>query len=172
MRNPLLYIFFFIVVILLQLLVFDKALWGVYLHPLAYVAIVLLLPMQMHPALVLTVGLLTGVTMDLFTGDAGLNTIATLPVAILRPALLPLLAGRDQMKEGGAPVAATVGSGKFARYSLVMILIHCIIYFCFESLSWAQLNITLLRIVLGTAVTFLLVWLLQMLFSAAYNPNR
>lgn len=169
MRTPLLYILTFFIVLLFQLLVFENVNLGPYIHPLAYVALILLLPMDMRPALVLAAGLLVGVLMDFFTGDAGLHTIATLPVAFLRSVFMPYLIGRDQMKDMGAPVASAIGTGRFLRYSLTAILLHAAIYFSFESLSAGYFHLTLIHIALSAVVTLVLVWAFQLMFSLFYR---
>ena len=103
MYRTLEYTILFVVMALLQVFLFSRIGVSVYIHPLAYVAFIILLPMEIAPLLLLTLGLLMGVTMDVFMGTAGINTIATLFVAFCRPTLLNLLAGKDEVKDGGIP---------------------------------------------------------------------
>ena len=116
-------------------------------------------------AAVLMLGLLMGVTMDVFMGTAGINTIATLFVAFCRPTLLNLLAGKDEVKDGGIPNVNRLGIKKFIKYASFMVLLHSTVFFIFETLSLHFFYLTLLRILLSSAVTLLLVYFCQRLFS-------
>lgn len=160
--------FFFVVTLLLQVFLFDNLNLGVYVHPQVYIAFILLLPMGTRADVTLGLGLLTGVVMDLMTGYAGLHTIATLAVAFLRPYLLSLFVGRDEVKEGGVPSPGRVGMGKFLRYAFSVVGLHCLIYFSFEALTTQYYYLTLLRVVLSTVVTVALVYFSQMLLPSTY----
>ncbi len=60
-------------------------------------------------------GLVMGVTMDFAMGAAGVNTIATLLIAFVRPALLRTLYTRDDAREGGVPCAGRLGRRVFLK---------------------------------------------------------
>ena len=165
MYRTLEYTILFVVMALLQVFLFSRIGVSVYIHPLAYVAFIILLPMEIAPLLLLTLGLLMGVTMDVFMGTAGINTIATLFVAFCRPTLLNLLAGKDEVKDGGIPNVNRRGSKNFIKYASFMVLLHSTVFFIFETLSLHFFYLTLLRILLSSAVTLLLVYFCQRLFS-------
>ena len=156
MYRTLEYTILFVVMALLQVFLFSRIGVSVYIHPLAYVAFIILLPMEIAPLLLLTLGLLMGVTMDVFMGTAGINTIAT---------LLNLLAGKDEVKDGGIPNVNRLGIKKFIKYASFMVLLHSTVFFIFETLSLHFFYLTLLRILLSSAVTLLLVYFCQRLFS-------
>ena len=162
MYRTLEYTILFVVMALLQVFLFSRIGVSVYIHPLAYVAFIILLPMEIAPLLLLTLGLLMGVTMDVFMGPAGINTIATLFVAFCRPTLL---AGKDEVKDGGIPNVNRLGIKKFIKYASFMVLLHSTVFFIFETLSLHFFYLTLLRILLSSAVTLLLVYFCQRLFS-------
>ena len=145
MYRTLEYTILFVVMALLQVFLFSRIGVSVYIHPLAYVAFIILLPMEIAPLLLLTLGLLMGVTMDVFMGTAGINTIATLFVAFCRPTLLNLLAGKDEVKDGGIPNVNRLGIKKFIKYASFMVLLHSTVFFIFETLSLHFFYLTLLR---------------------------
>ena len=95
MHKTLPYLALFAVVVLLQVFLFDNLSISIYLNPLVYVAFIALLPLDTPPAAVLGAGLALGVTMDFAMGAAGINTIATLLIAFLRPTLAGMICGRD-----------------------------------------------------------------------------
>ena len=90
---------------------------------------------------------------------------AALLAAFCRPALLAVLVGKDEVKDGGVPNVNRIGAKKFVRYASAMILIHSTAFFLLEALSWSFFYRTALRIVLSSAVTLPLVYFCQKLFS-------
>lgn len=165
------YAIFFVVLMALQVFLFDNLNLGMYVYPMAYVAFVLLLPMETRPVWVLLLGLLTGVVVDAATGSAGLNTIAMLATAFLRRPVMTAVAGKDSVGEGGIPCSDKIGTGKFFRYAAFMAGIHCIIYFGFETLTMKYIYLTLIRTALSWAVTVGLVWLTQYLFAGFFGAG-
>ena len=166
MYRTLEYCILFVVMVILQIFVFSRIGLSVYVTPLAYVVFVLLLPMEIPGAALLFLGMLMGMTIDFFTGMAGINTVASLFTAFCRPTVLALMVGKDEVKDGGIPNANRLGNKKFIKYASVLVFLQCAVFFILESLSWSYFYLTLLRIVLSGAVTLLLVYFCQKLFSA------
>lgn len=162
-------IIFFVVLLLLQVFLFNNLNLSVYLNPLVYIAFLLLLPMEMKTVWVLLLGLLLGVATDFMVGGAGLNTIASLATAFMRRQALILLLGKDTVNEGGIPCSNRIGTGKFFRYVSVLTAVHCLIFFSFESLNYSHFYVTLIKIVLSTAVTIVLVYFSQTLHAGTYG---
>ena len=88
----------FAATLLFQVFLFDNLSISIYFNPLVYVAFVALLPLDAKPVVVLLAGLASGVAMDFAMGAAGINTIATVLVAFLRPTILGMLYGRDDVR--------------------------------------------------------------------------
>lgn len=166
MYRTLPYISLFLATVLLQVFLFDNLTISIYLNPLVYVAFIALLPLDTPPVVVLAAGLVAGITMDFAMGMAGVNTIATLPVAFVRPTLLRLLMRRDDLREGGVPSALRLGKRTFLSYLVVLVLLHHTLFFLLEALSWAHLPHTLLRIVVSSAVSVLFVGIIARIFTA------
>ncbi len=163
------YAVFFVTLVLLQLFLFNNLNLSVYVNPLVYVAFIVLLPMETPPVAMLLLGLLLGVNMDLVMGTAGINTIATLFTAYTRPVALRMVLAKDDIRDGGIPSPVRMGRGKFIRYAGIVVFLQCFVFFTFESLTWSYYYLTLLRIVLSTIVTTILVWFSQMLFLGNYG---
>lgn len=170
MYRTLPYTILFAVTVLLQVFLFDNLSISIYFNPLIYIAFLALLPLDTPPVALLGAGLGLGVIMDYAMGAAGLNTIATLLIAFLRPMLVNLLYGHDNAKEGGIPSSNRMGNRMFVRYLLWLTLIHHTVFFLLEALSWSRLPLTALRIVVSTTVSTLFIWLIARIFNAKPNP--
>ena len=104
--------------------------------------------------------------MDFAMGAAGINTIATLLIAFLRPTLAGMICGRDNVREGGIPSSARLGERKFITYLVALTLVHHAVFFSLEALSWTHALHTLLRIVVSTAVSAAFIWIIARIFTA------
>ena len=166
------YIIYFIIIILLQAFVFNNLNLSVYIYPLVYASFILLLPIQTPHIAILILGLITGIVMDSLSGTAGLNTISSLFTAFCRPVIIRMTLGREEANEGGIPNADGIGTTPFLKYSSLFIFLHCFVFFSFEALSWNFFHITLLRIILSSAITILLVYFAQMLLLPGYQRKK
>ena len=159
------YTLLFLVTMLVQIFLLDNLAISVYFAPMIYLAFVLLLPLDTPPAGLLAAGFVTGWLMDYATGIHGLNIVATLPVAFLRPWILGRFSSHEEAHEGGIPSAARFGRGKFLRYIVVCVLLHHVIFFAFEALTWLRWERTLLRIVVSSAASVYFIWLAARIFT-------
>lgn len=171
MYRTLPYLALLIVTVLLQLFLFDNLAISIYLNPLIYIAFLALLPLDTPHVALLGAGLVLGVIMDYAMGAAGINTIATLLVAFLRPMLVNLLYGHDNAREGGIPSSERMGKHVFINYLFLFTLIHHTTFFLLEALSMDHLLLTALRIVVSTAVSTLFLWFIARIFNSKL-PSR
>lgn len=166
MHRTLPYLGLFAAAVLLQVFLFDNLTISIYLNPLIYIVFIALLPLDTTPVAVLGAGLALGVTMDFAMGAAGINTIATLLIAFLRPTLAGMICGRDNVREGGIPSPARLGQRKFITYLVVLTLVHHTVFFALETLSLAHILHLLLRIVISTVVSVAFIWIIARIFTA------
>lgn len=168
MQRYLEHIVFFVILVLLQALLFNNLTFSPYLTPLVYVAFIVLMPLNVKPLALLLWGFAIGLAMDFFMGTGGLNTIASLATAFLRPSVYGMAVGKDVvLRENAMPTSKELGRGKYIYYSSVLIMAHCTIFFVFETLSLHNILYTLLRIAFSGAATILLVW-----FAGYVYPDR
>ena len=123
------YIVLFLILALLQIFLFDNLSISIYLCPLVYIGFIVLLPIDAPPVAVLFLALSMSVAMDWAMGAAGINTIATLPVAMLRRPLLQSVCGKEGIREGGIPSSIRLGQGGFLRYLAAMVVVHHFLFF-------------------------------------------
>ncbi len=165
------YVLLFLGVTLLQVLFFNNLQLTVYLTPLVYITFIVLLPMGISSGMLLLLGLLTGMVNDFFMGTGGINTIVTLLTAFLRPAILNLIAGKENTREGGIPCKRTLGTKKYIRYTSLLVLLQCAVFFPLEILSFRHFPATLFRIAASGIVTLLFVWLIAGVFVRITRNN-
>lgn len=172
MHRAIPYLLLFLIVSLLQIYLFNNLAIGSWFSPLVYLAFLVLLPLETPPIVMLLLGLVTGMCMDATMGIAGINTLATLPVAFLRPKLIHALSARDDLRDDGVPSPARMGKPLFWSYVVVMILIHHSLFFTLEALSWHHLLRTILRILLSGAGTLCFIGFTERIFTARLASHK
>ena len=130
-----------------------------------------MIPLDARPVTLLGAGLLLGVTMDFAMGAAGINTIATLPIAFFRTYLAGMACGRENVREGGIPSPERLGHRKFVEYLLLLTILHHTVFFLLEALSWGHIFHTVLRIAVSTVVSTAFIWIIARIFTAKL-PGR
>lgn len=153
-----------LVVLFVQVFVLNNLSISPLVAPMVYVVLILMMPIESSQWKMLGVGLLLGVVMDITMGTAGLNTLVTLPIAFFRRPLLFSLAGLSSIsKEEGIPSIKRLGV-RFHRYFAVMIVLHSLLFYFAEWLSFDNFGILLLRIICSTICSLLLDYIIIMLF--------
>lgn len=164
-RYPLMrYVFMVLSVMAFQMFFLNNIIISVYFAPVVYVAILVLLPINMPSFAVFLTGLTVGLAADAVTGGAGLYTLALLPVAFFRRYLLRLLCGEEALREGGIPSPERMGVKRFWRYMSAMVLSFMFIIFVTESFSAARLWTVLLRFVVSGGVSVAFTWMIVRIF--------
>jgi len=146
-------IFRFIVVILFQVLVMDNVMINGYMIPYIYILFILLLPFETPRWMQLIAGFALGLTMDLFTGTAGMHTAATVLIAFARPYLLGLLAPRDGFEPETYPRIYYYGFTWFLKYTVLIVLLHHLALFYLEVFQLKDFFSTLFRVIMSTILS-------------------
>lgn len=163
---------FSFVVLLLQMVLLNNLALSPYVAPMVYIAIIAMLPVETSQWKMLGIGLLLGVLMDLTMGTAGLNLLATLPVAYFRRFILGLLCGLSSISnEEGIPTVKRFGS-RFHRYLIVVVLLHSLIFYSFEWLSLSGIGFLMLRILCSTLISLVMIYLLVIIFAKQLSRRQ
>ena len=153
-----------IVVLFVQVFVLNNLSISPLVAPMVYIVLLLLLPIESSQWKMLGAGLLLGVLMDITMGTPGLNTLVTLPIAFFRRPLLFALGGLSSMsKEEGIPSVRRLGL-RFHRYFVVMIILHSLLFYFVEWLSFDNFGILVLRILCSTLCSLILDYIIISLF--------
>ena len=161
------YFFMALLMILLQVVVFNKIhLFGIAI-PLVFIYVIIKLPLSVSTVWTLTVSFLLGLTIDIFSNTPGMNALACTILAFVRRPILSLYLPHGGDYVADIPSINGFGLGLFIRYSLSLILVYCILLFIIESFTLFDITYLILRIVGSTLLTFVLVLCIDSL-----NRNR
>jgi rod shape-determining protein MreD len=148
----------FILLILLQVLLFNNIQFSGYVNPYVYIMFILLLPVEIPSWLLLLLSFATGLIIDFFTFSPGMHTSATVLAGFVRPYILRIVSPRDGYEQGTDLSMVKYGFRWFFFYALLIVLIHHTALFYLEVFRFAGFFRTMLRVLLSTlfSMTFIL----------------
>lgn len=154
-----------LVVLFVQIVVLNNLSITPLVAPTVYIILIAMMPIESSQWKMLSIGLLLGLLMDLTMGTAGLNTIVTLPIAFFRRPLLFASTGMSAMsKEEGVPSVKRLGV-RFHRYFITLIVLHSVLFYMVEWLSFANFEILAVRILCSTLCSLFLDYIIITLIT-------
>jgi hypothetical protein len=150
-----------IVLVLVQILVFNNIQISGYLIPNFYILFILLLPFETPRWLLLVSAFTLGISVDLFTQTPGMHAAATVFMAFLRPWVLEMSSPRDGYESGTFPRLYYYGFQWFLRYTVILVLAHHFVLFYIEVFRFTEFFSTLLRVLLSSLFSIILIMLSQ-----------
>jgi rod shape-determining protein MreD len=143
----------FVLLITLQLLIFNNIEFSGYVNPFVYVMFILILPVAIPSWILLLLSFLTGFIIDLFCGTLGVHVFATVLAGFVRPWVLSLNVTAEGAEAEMSPSSYRSGLRWFLIYTFTVVLVHHLALFLVEIFSLRYFFQTLLRVLLSTAVT-------------------
>jgi rod shape-determining protein MreD len=150
----------FILLLLLQVLLFNNIEFSGYVNPYVYIMFILLLPFEIPAWLILVLSFVTGLIIDIFSGTPGMHSSATVLAGFSRPYVLRVISPRDGYEPGEDPSMVFYGFRWFLIYTSIIVLIHHTALFYLEVFRFTDFFRTLLRVLLSSlfTVTFILLF--------------
>jgi rod shape-determining protein MreD len=155
------FLLIFIILILLQVLLFDNIQFSGYINPYVYIMFILILPVEIPAWLLLILSFILGLTIDLFSGSPGMHSSATILAGFARPYVLRFMSPRDGYESGSDPSMMNYGFRWFLTYAVIIVLVHHMALFYLEVFRFAGFFRTLLRVLLSTVFSVLFILLLE-----------
>jgi len=164
--------FRFVVVVLLQVLIFKRIPLLFenlsYVNILIYPLFILLLPMRTPHWLVVFLAFLTGISVDFFYDSLGVHASAALWLALLRPYVISKLEPRGGYNVADIPTKRKFGFNWFFIYCSVLLFIHIFFYFSAEIFTFVYIG----EIFLRTVVSFFTSMIFIMIYIFSINPRE
>lgn len=146
----------FIVVLLLQVLLFNNIDYLGYISPYIYLIFFLDLPVDFKTSYSMLLGFLMGFIIDIFANTMGVHTFACVLVCFMRNSWIDLLFSSLNAQQNDLSLAR-VGWLDYFKYLTGLVLVHHTALFMLEAFSFQSFGYTFLRIVANSAVSMLLI---------------
>lgn len=160
-----------IVVFLIQVLVINNLDLSGYINPYIYPLIILSLPLKTTRIPLMLYSFALGLVMDLFCNTSGMHAAAMLLLGYMRPVIYQSLSPRSNMNMEEMLNIKNMGFTSFLYYTLILVFVHHFLYFFLEVFSFNQFFRTLLKIVLSTLFSSMLIIITAILFAPIKRRN-
>ena len=159
-----------LVVMFVQIFLLDNIDLGasisIWVRPMIFPLIVLLLPVEWRSIWVLLVTYVVALLMDLLLGGSGIYVITLLPIALFRSALLFIATRRSMDSTDQSQLLARMPLGQLMVYVATSLLLYHTLFFVMETLSLANFFSLLMTIILSTLCSLLISWPIVRLFTS------
>ncbi len=153
----------FVVLILLQVLLFNQINLFGYVNPYIYLLFIILYPIMENRAAFIFTSFLLGLVIDIFSDSGGIHAAACVSVAYIRPAILRFAFGINYEFQA-VHLSKTPLAQRFT-YLAIIILVHHLIIFSLDFFSFTHILSILNRTLLSGAFTLILCLIIIPLFS-------
>ena len=133
--------------------------------PYIYFLFILWLPFKMGRRTVMVLALALGFSLDCFTKTYGLHAALCVLIAYLRPFLINLLISQERAESNyNEPSVKSMGFAPYFTFVAILTLLHHSLLFFLEALQTGGYWYFILKTLLSSAVSLLLILLTELLF--------
>lgn len=152
------YFWMTVALLFVQLFILDEISIAMWLRPMIFPLVILLLPIEWRTIWVVLASLLLGIFMDISIGGMGLYTSTLLPLAVMRRWILYLSTRRSIEAGDQTSLLSRMPLYQVMIYVGVMLLLHHTMFFALESLSFVGVMQLIATILFSTLLSTLLSW--------------
>lgn len=147
----------YVIVMLLQVLLFNQLqLWGL-CHPYIYILCLLMMPLTLPHSVDMIIGAALGIVMDIFCNSLGVHTAACILIMFIRPYLVGALVNdRNRLTE--QLTSRTLGMEAMVKYVIILVLIHHFTVFMLAAWSWSHFWFVLLETAISSLFTIAIIF--------------
>lgn len=146
----------YIVVMLLQVLLFNRLQLAGVCHPYVYILCLLMMPAAKSPGIDMVIGALAGLVMDIFCNTIGVHMAACVLIMFIRPAVLSTIVS-DKERLNEEINSHTLGIGAMLRYTVLMVVVYHLSVFLIASWSWSHIGFVLIETAVSSMITIILI---------------
>lgn len=153
----------FVVLLLLQVLVFSNINFLGYINPHIYILFILLFPVKNNRMTIIFLSFLLGLSIDMFLDTGGINAAASVFIAYIRPVALKFSFGA--LYDHQSIKFSTTELGQRITYISILTVIHHFIFFSLEIFNFSKILLILENTLYSSIFTILLCILITIIFS-------
>jgi|SRR5690554_3545598 len=155
----------FVLLILVQVLVFNKLNFFGYINPMVYILFLYWYPVKEKRSLFIVLSFLLGLMVDWFSDTMAIHAAATVTIAYLRPMLMRFCFGVNYEFQNFKLTNST--KAQQITFLALLIIIHHLIFFTLEIFSLENTLLILKKVFSISLATLILCLLLSSLFSVS-----
>lgn len=171
-KSILQFILLYIILVMAQVLVFNRLYLFDTALPLVFIYFIMRLPVTMSLVWVLTLSFLLGFTIDVFSDTLGMNALACTLLAPMRLPVLRLYFPREEDLTNPEPSMRSLGVGIYMKFAISISLLYCILFFTIESFTFFNIGKLILRIIGSSILTFIIIMCIDSLINHQRSEKR
>lgn len=164
-KNILNLLLLYVILVPAQALVFNNLVLFDVAVPVVFIYMLITLPVTFSANLSMTIGFLTGLSVDILSDTPGLNALACTVMTFVRRPVFHLYVPDDNDLAEQGPSIRNMGTPAFLKYIMTMIVIYSLVIFTVEAFRIFNLRLYLLRIGASSLYSFIMVYALAYLTS-------
>lgn len=153
----------FLILIVVQILLFNHINFLGYVNPYPYILFILVFPFTGNKSLLILLGFLLGFFVDIFSDSGGVHAAACVFIAYLRPLLLKFSFGVSY--EFNTIKLSKADFGARVTYISVAVLLHHFVLFLLETFNISHIVLVLKSTLFSSIFTIVLLLCITLLFS-------
>lgn len=162
----------FVLLVLLQILIFDRlAISSIYI-PQVYLLFIILLPFETPKWLLLLLSFALGLCIDLFSYTVGLHTAACTLIGFLVPWVQTLVTSRQSYEPGVQPGIRGLGFRWFLGYTLLLVSFHHLMIYYLDAFKLSGFFMTFFHAALNIMITTAVIICLQLLTTRSQKSRE
>lgn len=159
MKNVVEFLFWFIGLVLLQVLLLNNIEIAGVINPFLYVYLIIALPIHTNRISLIFTGFFLGLVIDAFSNTWGIHAMATTLIAFLRPYIFSIVSTQEELDKV-MPRFRTMGVN-YVKYVVLMVFIHHLALFLLEAFSFQYFGVVVLKTLVSLVITILLIFTLE-----------
>ncbi len=152
----------FVLLLLLQGLIFNHIHLMGYATPLPYVYFLLILPSNTPRWLYVGLGFVLGLLVDIFSNTPGMTAASLCFTGLLTPTMLHLSTPNNREEEDFIPSSRTLEWSGFLRFAGMAVAINTFSLFCIEHFNFHNTQVLFVSAASSALLTFLFVIALEL----------
>lgn len=151
------FVLIFVLLVLAQVIIFNHVCLYNVAIPFVFLYLIVRLPISVSTNWMMTIGFITGLTIDIFSDTLGMNTLACTLTGAIRHGVLRLYIPREDNVSQTEPSLRSLGTAVYLKYILTISLIYCTTVFLIEACTLFNPMLLFMRIVCSTLLTSVLI---------------
>ena len=153
----------FVVLVLVQVLIFNHIDFMGYINPYIYILFIILYPANNNRTLFIFLAFLLGLSVDVFSDSGGVHAAACVTIAYIRPVFLKFSFGT--VYDYQSIKFDQIDFGNKLTYFSALVVIHHLIMFSLEVFNISKIILILEKTLFSGIFTILLCLIITILFS-------
>ncbi len=148
----------YLVLVPVQALIFNHTVLFNVAVPVVFIYLLITLPVTFSANLAMTIGFLTGLSVDILSDTPGVNALASTILTFVSRTVFHLYVPSDNDLAEQRPSLRNMGTAAFLKYAVTLIVIYCILVFTFEAMQVFNLRLYLMRILFSSIYSFIMIY--------------